>query len=118
MASMFVFCVCAVFTLHRSFYSTTSVHPVSVPILHPTERQILWTQAEREKPKTTAVNQGKASEVLAYLVRENNKTSQTRKTRRKKKECLIVAIEGTKKIDLESDFFGFRFSVKCEKQTK
>ena len=40
--------VYVVFTLNRSFYST-SVHPVSVLILHPREMQILWSQAETEK---------------------------------------------------------------------
>ena len=40
--------VCAVFTLNRSFYSTTSVHPVSVLILHPEEIQIMWSQIETE----------------------------------------------------------------------
>ena len=34
------------------------------------------------KNKTTALNQGKASEMLAYLVREHNKTSQTTKIRK------------------------------------
>ena len=43
---------CVVFTLNRSFYSTTSVHTVSVLILHPREVQIMWSQTEtREKPK-------------------------------------------------------------------
>ena len=32
-----------------------------------------------EKNKTTVINQGKASEMLAYLEREHDKTSQTRK---------------------------------------
>ena len=42
--------LCVVFTLNRSFYST-SVHPVSVLILHPREIQILWSNCETEKPK-------------------------------------------------------------------
>ena len=72
--------VCVVFKVYRSFYSTTSVHPVSVLILHPTETKIMWSQTVRQrKTKTTAINRGKASEMLAYLVREHNKTSQTRK---------------------------------------
>ena len=77
-------CVCVVFTLNRSFYPTTSaVHPVSVLILHPREIQIMWSQTvETEKTKTTTMNQGKASEMLAYRVREHNKTSQTRKIRK------------------------------------
>ena len=33
----------------------------------------------QRKNKTTAINQGKVSEMLAYLVREHDKTSQTRK---------------------------------------
>ena len=45
----------------------------------------MWSQTVRQrKTKTTAVNQGTASEMLAYLVRERNKTSQTRKIRTKK----------------------------------
>ena len=32
--------VCVVFALNRYFYSTTSVHPVSVLILHPREHKI------------------------------------------------------------------------------
>ena len=62
--------VVVVFTLKRSFYPTTSaVHPVSFLILHPREIQILWSQTviQRES-KTIAINQGKASEMLAYLV--------------------------------------------------
>ena len=56
---------------------------MSVLILHPREIQILWSQTVRQsKNKTTAFNPGKASEMLAYLVREHNKTSQTRKTRK------------------------------------
>ena len=44
--------VCVVFTLNRSFYPTTSVHPVSVLIVHPREIQILWSQTVRQgKPK-------------------------------------------------------------------
>ena len=40
----------------------------------------MWSQTETEKTKTAAINHGKASEMLAaYLVREHNKTSQTRK---------------------------------------
>ena len=61
-------CACDVFTLNRSFYSTISVHPVSVLILYPTEitnSTDLWDR----KNKTIAINQGKASEMLAYLVR-------------------------------------------------
>ena len=41
--------VVVVFTLHRSFYPTTSaVHPVSVLILHPREMQILWSQTTKK----------------------------------------------------------------------
>ena len=54
---------CVVFTLNRSFSPTTSVHPVSVLILHPREIQNLWSQTETEKTKTS-INQGKASEML------------------------------------------------------
>ena len=36
--------VCVVFALNRSFFSTTSVHPVSALILHPREIQALWSQ--------------------------------------------------------------------------
>ena len=43
--------VCVVFTLNRSFYSTTSVHPVSVLTFHPREIQILWSQTETDKNK-------------------------------------------------------------------
>ena len=41
--------VCVVFTLNRSFYPTTSVHPVSALILHPREIQIMWSQTVRQK---------------------------------------------------------------------
>ena len=65
--------MCVVFTLNRSFYPTTSAHPVSVLILHP--REILRTNYVvtdcGRKTKTTALNQGKASQVLAYLVLSN-----------------------------------------------
>ena len=44
----------------------------------------MWSDCETEKKKTAAINQGEASEVLAYLVRERNKTSQTRKIRKTK----------------------------------
>ena len=75
--------MCVVFTLNRSFYPTTSVHAVSVLILHPREILNLWSQTVRQrKTKTTAINQGKASEMLAYLIREHNKTSHTRKIRK------------------------------------
>ena len=96
--------MCVVFTLNRSFYPTTSVHPASVLILHPREIQIMWSQTVRQrknktainqgkasghrlrprKTKTTAINRGKASETLAYLVREHDKTSQTRKRRKRR----------------------------------
>ena len=41
--------VCVAFTLNRSFYSTTSVHLVSVLILHHREIQVLWSQTVRQK---------------------------------------------------------------------
>ena len=73
-------CECVVFTLNRSF-SSTSVHLVSVLILHPREVQILWSQTavRQRNTKTIAINQGKASEMLAYLVREHNKADQKNK---------------------------------------
>ena len=40
--------VCAVFALSRSFYPMTSVHPVSVLVLHPREIQNLWSQTVRQ----------------------------------------------------------------------
>ena len=53
------FNVCVVFTLNRSFCSTTKYtqcHPVSVLILHPREIQIMWSQTavreKNQKPKT------------------------------------------------------------------
>ena len=64
---------------------------VSVLILRPreipgTNYQIMWSQpvCETEKTKTTALNQGKASEMLAYRVREHNKTSQAMKNKKNK----------------------------------
>ena len=49
-------CVC--FTLNRSFYPTTSVHPVSVLILHAREIQVLWSQTVRQrKPKQPQLQQ-------------------------------------------------------------
>ena len=46
----------------------------------------MWSQpvCETEKTKTTALNQGKASEMLAYRVREHNKTSQAMKNKKNK----------------------------------
>ena len=96
--------MCVVFTLNRSFYPTTSVvHPVSVLIFHPTRREIqtMWSQTVRHKKnKTTAINRGKASEMLAYLVcmipeHDENKpakkmrriTRKRRKGRKKKKKA-------------------------------
>ena len=64
---------CVVFTLNHSFYPTTSVHPVYVLILHPREIQIVYQTLRQRKTKTTAINQGKASEMLAYLVQHNKK---------------------------------------------
>ena len=51
--------VCVVFILNRSFYPSTSVHPVSVLILHPREIQITWSQTETEKTKAATINQVK-----------------------------------------------------------
>ena len=42
--------MCVVFTLNRSFYPMTSVHPVSV-LIDPREILIMWSQTDREKPK-------------------------------------------------------------------
>ena len=43
----------------------------------------MWSRTVRQrKTKTTGINQGNASEMLAYLVRERNTTSQTRKIRK------------------------------------
>ena len=101
---------CVVFTSNRSFYPTTSVHPVSVLILHPREIQIMWSQTER-KNKTTAINQGnKASEKLAYLVREYNKTSQTRKIRK-------TRTKKTKKADRSSEECDVRKSERLQEHT-
>ena len=44
--------VCVVFILNRSFYPTTSVHPVSVLVLHPKEIQNMWSQSETEKSQS------------------------------------------------------------------
>ena len=45
--------VVVVFTLNRSFYQATSaVPPVSFLILHPREKQILWSQTVRQKKQT------------------------------------------------------------------
>ena len=41
--------VCVVFALNRSFYSSTSVDPVSVPILHPRDTNSVVTDCETEK---------------------------------------------------------------------
>lgn len=42
-----------VFTWNRFFYPTTSVHPMSVPIIYPREIQTVWSQdCETEKSKT------------------------------------------------------------------
>ena len=60
-------------------------------LIHSREIQILWSQTVRQrKTKTTAINQGKASEMLTYLVRKRNKTSQIRKIWK-------IGIEKTKK---------------------
>ena len=52
-----------VFTLNRSFYSTTSaVPPVSFLILHRREIQILWSQTVRQrKTKRERIKVGKSS---------------------------------------------------------
>ena len=47
---LIVTAVCFAFTLNGSLYST-SVHPVSVMILHPREIQIMWSQTETEKTR-------------------------------------------------------------------
>ena len=42
-----------VFALNRSFSPMTSVHPESVPILHPREIQIVWSQTVKQsKPNS------------------------------------------------------------------
>ena len=41
--------VVVVFTFHRLFYPTSSVHPVSVLIPYPREIPIRWSQTETEK---------------------------------------------------------------------
>ena len=47
----------------------------------------MWSHTVRQrKNKTSAINQGKASEMLAHLVREHSKTSQARKNK-KNKNC-------------------------------
>ena len=58
-------------------YPTTSLHPVSVLILHPREIQliIMWSHTVRQcKPNNRNQSRYKASEMLAYRVREHNKT--------------------------------------------
>ena len=52
---------------------------MSVLILHPREKKIMLSQTVRQKTQTTATNQGKASEMLAYLVREHNKQARPEK---------------------------------------
>ena len=64
-----------VFTLNRSFYPTTSVHPVSV-LIHPREIHIMWSDCER-KTKSTAINQGKARNATKRTWYENT-TKQAR----------------------------------------
>ena len=63
---------------------STPSQSVSLLILHPREMQILWSHRNRVN-HTVAIHQGKASEVLAYRVREHNETSQTMKKMEKKK---------------------------------
>ena len=53
---------------------------MSVLILHPREIQILWYRLRQRKLKQRQLI--KVRQVLAYLVREHNKTSQTRKVRK------------------------------------
>ena len=72
-----------VLTSILSFFPTTSVHPVSVLILHPINREIpvqivMWSQTVRQsKPNSrNSSKKGKASEVLAYRV--DNTTKQAR----------------------------------------
>ena len=80
--------MCVVFTLNRSFYPTTSaVQPVSVLILHPRDTNSVVTQRQR-KTKTTVVNQGKASEMLAHLVQYDNATKHARPAKYEKQELL------------------------------
>ena len=94
--------VCVVFTLNR--YQVTQCP--CVLILHPREIQILWSQTER-KTKTSALNQGKASEMLAYLVREH-KASQTRKIRK------ITTKKDKKKDDRSSEECDARRSERLQ----
>ena len=61
-------------------YPTTSLRPVSVPILHPSEIQliIMWSQTVRQiKPNNRHKSRYKASETLAYRVRGHNTAGQT-----------------------------------------
>ena len=56
-----------------------------VLILHAREIQIMWSQILRNRVnQSVAIHHGKASEMLAYRVREHNQTSQNIKKKRKK----------------------------------
>ena len=48
MYACMMICHVVVFTLNRSFYPASSVHPVSVLIPYPREILILWSQTVRQ----------------------------------------------------------------------
>ena len=52
-----VYVVVVVFELNRYFYpaALSAVHPVSVPIFHPGEIQIMWPQTAVRQTKKTKI---------------------------------------------------------------
>ena len=86
-------CTCSaryvvVFTLNPSFYPTPSaVPPVSFLILHPRAiTSAAVTDSETEKPN--AIDSRQANQVLAYRVREHNKTKRHPRNKSYEKKIL------------------------------
>ena len=66
--------VVVVVTFNRPFHPTSTVHPVSVLILHSREIQFMWWQAVRQrKTKITDESRSGTNQVLTYRVREHFK---------------------------------------------
>ena len=70
--------------LHIKPFNSTSVHPVSVLILHPREIQILWSQTVRQR-KTKQPQLIKVKQVKCWRTWYQNMTKQARPEKYEKK---------------------------------
>ena len=68
------------------------------------------------KTKTTAVNQAKASELLAYLVRRHTKTSQTRKIRKIRSRKTEKKPTGVLKNVMQENPKGSKNNIRAEEE--